>query len=179
MWQILVAHPMVILFLLANGTPSLPRYDTDYSTLWECRTLLQVQGRNYDWSKLVIDIPLLIANDWRRVRHVNFFWIVRHKGKSLGVQGFSSLHLFFFCVRCHQVVMVVSGVILSPSGNKPKGQKATHWGWQRGETEWWAWVLDDTGFSVTTLVLSISKILWSERITFLHCQSCGWLVFCF
>ena len=86
MQQMLVAHPIaILLFLLVNGTPSLPRYDIDYNMLWECRSPCQAQGRNYDWSKLIIDIPLPHASDWPSIRHMNLFWIMKHKGKSLGV----------------------------------------------------------------------------------------------
>lgn len=45
--------PSFLSFLLADRTPRLLKYDTDYNMLWECRSLLQLQGRNCDWSMLI------------------------------------------------------------------------------------------------------------------------------
>lgn len=102
-----------------------PRFVLTQIIPWECRSLLHVRGRNYIWSTQIIDIPFLIAGDWSRIRRMNLFWIVRHKGKSLGVQGFSFLYLF---VSVRDASMCDYGVWshFVTIRKKPEVRKAAH-----------------------------------------------------
>lgn len=136
----------------------------------ECNSLFQLQGRNSNWCMLVTDIPLFFfffASDWSRVKHVSFFWIVRHKGKSRGEQRQCFLHIFP-CVRWYYVwvwymVSVCHHELISLRTESQHTEES------RKEREHVPEFLMTCWFSARNL-LSIARILFCG-LTLLHCQS--------
>lgn len=154
--------------LLADRTQSLLNYDSDYNMPWECSSLLQIQGRNYNWCMLITDIPLVFVSDWSRVKHVSFFWIVRHKGTFQGgAEVVCSVH-FFPCVRWYYVWVWYMGsvclhelIILRTESQHTEDSRKE----RENEPEF----LMMCWFSARNL-LFIARILFCE-LTLLHCQS--------